>query len=278
MFWARNAKWLYALAGGGVMYSIFNYFQSEKEGEQISWTTNFEPSAKWDYNWDRREPLSVIKPAEKENDPIEQNRMNEEKVRVTPTAIRHIFLIRHGQYDESAEKDSDRRLTELGIKQAQAVGQRLLDLKFNYTSLVRSSMTRAVETSNIILKYFPDLSVETDDLLREGRPIPPEPRVGSYQPEYKQYFEAGARIEAAFRKYFHRADTEQESHSYEIIVCHANVIRYFVCRVLQVPPEAWLRFSLPNCSITWIVILPNGTCGVVSLGESGYLSKDKITY
>eukprot|EP00558_Chaetoceros_sp_UNC1202_P007063 CAMPEP_0197243728 /NCGR_PEP_ID=MMETSP1429-20130617/9082_1 /TAXON_ID=49237 /ORGANISM="Chaetoceros sp., Strain UNC1202" /LENGTH=392 /DNA_ID=CAMNT_0042703993 /DNA_START=183 /DNA_END=1358 /DNA_ORIENTATION=- len=28
-------------------------------------------------------------------------------------------------------------------------------------------------------------------------------------------------------------------HEFEIIVCHANVIRYFLCRALQIPPEAW---------------------------------------
>ena len=47
---------------------------------------------------------------------------------------------------------------------------------------------------------------------------------------FQQFFQDGARIEAAFRKYFYRADTSQEKDSYEILVCHANVIRYFVCR------------------------------------------------
>lgn len=46
----------------------------------------------------------------------------------------------------------------------------------------------------------------------------------------QQYHEDGARIEAAFRRYIHRADPKQKEDSYEIIVCHANVIRYFVCR------------------------------------------------
>ena len=45
-----------------------------------------------------------------------------------------------------------------------------------------------------------------------------------------QVFQDGARIEAAFRKYIHRADPDQLEDSYEIIVCHANVIRYFICR------------------------------------------------
>ena len=45
-----------------------------------------------------------------------------------------------------------------------------------------------------------------------------------------QFLTDGVRIEAAFRKYFHRAPPQQETDSYEVIVCHANVIRYFVCR------------------------------------------------
>ena len=46
----------------------------------------------------------------------------------------------------------------------------------------------------------------------------------------QKFFQDGARIEAAFRKYFYRAPPEQENDSYEIIVGHSNVIRYFVCR------------------------------------------------
>ena len=46
----------------------------------------------------------------------------------------------------------------------------------------------------------------------------------------QQFYQDGARIEAAFRKYFHRADPEQKGDSVEVIICHANVIRYFVCR------------------------------------------------
>ena len=36
-----------------------------------------------------------------------------------------------------------------------------------------------------------------------------------------------------------------------------NVCRYFVCRALQFPPEAWLRISLKHASITWITIRSN---------------------
>ncbi len=46
----------------------------------------------------------------------------------------------------------------------------------------------------------------------------------------EEFFRDGARIEAAFRKYFHRAPPDQKEDSTEVLVCHANVIRYFVCR------------------------------------------------
>lgn len=47
---------------------------------------------------------------------------------------------------------------------------------------------------------------------------------------FEEFFRDGPRIEAAFRKYFHRAPPSQTEDSVEVLVCHANVIRYFVCR------------------------------------------------
>ena len=90
-------------------------------------------------------------------------------------------------------------------------------------------MTRASETANLITESLPKVPVKpADDILREGAPIPPEPQSRSWKPEH-YYHQDGARIEAAFRKYFHRADPSQDKDSYEIIVCHANVIR--LCQI-----------------------------------------------
>lgn len=91
------------------------------------------------------------------------------------------------------------------------------------------------------------------------------------------FFTDGARIEAGFRKYFYRASPSQVEDSHEIIVCHANVIRYWICRALQFPPEGWLRFSLTNCSISVVSILPSGRVLVRAVGDSGHLPKDMIT-
>mmetsp|Transcript_37351 Transcript_37351/g.68617 ORF Transcript_37351/g.68617 Transcript_37351/m.68617 type:complete len:479 (+) Transcript_37351:28-1464(+) len=67
-------------------------------------------------------------------------------------------------------------------------------------------------------------------------------------------------------------------HEFEIIVCHANVIRYFFCRALQLPPEAWLRLCTFNCSLTYFTIRPTGTVSCRMLGDIGHLPYDLCTF
>ncbi|XP_066870903.1 serine/threonine-protein phosphatase PGAM5, mitochondrial isoform X3 [Kogia breviceps] len=153
---------------------------------------------------------------------------------------------------------------------------------------------KAKATRHIFLirhsQYHVDASLEKDrtltplgvckvstDLLREGAPIEPDPPVSHWKPEAVQYYEDGARIEAAFRNYIHRADAKQQEDSYEIFICHANVIRYIVCRALQFPPEGWLRLSLNNGSITHLVVRPDGRVALRTLGDTGFMPPDKIS-
>ncbi|MEQ2164849.1 hypothetical protein GOODEAATRI_010898 [Goodea atripinnis] len=146
-----------------------------------------------------------------------------------------------------------------GREQAELTGQRLAALGLKYDVLIHSSMTRATETAHIISKHIPaKVALNLFTVLQ-------------------QYHEDGARIEAAFRRYIHRADPKQKEDSYEIIVCHANVIRYFVCRALQFPPEGWLRIGLHNGSITWLTIRPSGRVALRTLGDAGFMPPDKLT-
>lgn len=63
-----------------------------------------------------------------------------------------------------------------------------------------------------------------------------------------------------------------------LLACAGNVIRYFVMRALQLPPEAWLRTAVYNASITVIHIYPTGRVSLYSLGDVGHLPVNKITY
>ncbi|KAM9517196.1 serine/threonine-protein phosphatase PGAM5, mitochondrial-like [Salvelinus alpinus] len=229
----------------------------------------------WDSNWDKRDPLALINGKKKKDKEITSEELNTEVENNKPKATRHIFLIRHSQYNLNGSVDKERVLTPLGREQAEYTGQRLAALGLKYDVMVHSTMTRATETASIISKHLPEVDKVSCDLLREGAPIEPVPPI-SWKPDCV-YHEDGARIEAAFRRYIHRADSKQTEDSYEIIVCHANVIRYFVCRALQFPPEGWLRLGLNNGSITWITVRPSGRVGLRMMGDSGFMPPEKLT-
>ncbi|KAI1293563.1 Serine/threonine-protein phosphatase PGAM5, mitochondrial [Halotydeus destructor] len=235
---------------------------------------------KWDFNWDKREPDALIKPLKgrfSQKSDEDNNKYNEKLEKAKAIATRHLILVRHGQYNLNGKTDEERFLTELGREQAKYAGMRLKELGLPYTRIVQSTMTRATETAQIVCKELPNVPVSSCNFLREGAPIAPEPPSANWKPEANQFHEDGARIEAAFRRYFHRADASQKEDSYEVLVCHANVIRYFICRALQFPAEGWLRFSLHNCSLTWLAIRPSGRVTVYSVGDIGHVPPSKMT-
>ncbi|EKX48942.1 hypothetical protein GUITHDRAFT_162358 [Guillardia theta CCMP2712] len=194
-----------------------------------------------------------------------------------PKAIRYIILVRHGQYKDNESKDINAVLTLKGRQQARILAQKIIDT-FKPTSLTVSDMTRAKQTMEILLEKLPkDIPLTTMKELREGRPCQPIPPSSSGLFQKSTVEADGARIDKAFNQIFYRAPVEQEHHSYEVVVCHANVIRYFVCKALQIPTEAWLRMSLPHCSITMIAIHPSGSVSLRTLGNTHYLPPSLIT-
>jgi serine/threonine-protein phosphatase PGAM5 len=251
------------------------------------------PYPLWNKNWDGKEPLST---GDKEADREQMRRAR--KLGVT----RHIILIRHGQYDETEKDDVLRILTPLGREQAALTGMRLAEMMkgahddFSPCSIkhVRvSNMTRAKETAAIIASYLPNVQYnDPDPQLNEGRPCHHVPGVKASKRTIELTDENHTRIEAAFQKYFYRAATPQlvvdtddankteetEKHEFEVIVCHANVIRYFLCRALQLPPEVWLRYCPFNCSLTYITIRATGSVSCRMMGDIGHLGYGMSTF
>jgi serine/threonine-protein phosphatase PGAM5 len=234
----------------------------------------------WDYDWDGLQ--------------------TQKKCRTT----RHILLIRHGQYEERHDKDAQRVLTPLGRIQAEYTGERLSQMlhctaqgdendrhpptKCRLVGLHVSGMKRAQETADIIADHLLAnhqhwMRTPPDPLLNEGFPAPIIPlrrELGTLQSQATSIEESSDRIEQAFQKYVHRSFNQDENidHEFEIIVCHANIIRYFILRALQLPPEAWLRFSLFNCSISYLMIQPDGTVSVRMIGDTGHIPYQATTF
>lgn len=254
---------------GTIVYTQYAAFSKDKDN-RTHHPGRMHPTKLWDDNWDFMKPdKEAIK-----------NLSDEEKVGMISSAVRHIYLVRHGQYEIGETEPQKRILTELGRNQAEITGERIQDLLGEkITHCYISTYPRAMETGHIILKHLDkEIPVDYSELVREGAPIAPIPAPEHWKPEPWEFHRDGARIEAAFRSFIHRAHPSQSEESHDIVVCHGNVIRYFVCRALQNDPEGWLRLSLANCSITHLVVKPNGNVTLRGLGEKGHLPSDMVTY
>lgn len=143
------------------------------------------PCAKWDNNWDFRHAKSLIKPLKASPTSAEENAYNEKIEKIKPKAVRHIYLVRHGEYLDNTEDDANHHLTPTGRKQATVTGQRLKELGIKFDRVVASTMTRAQETMELIVKEveFDKSKVEHCNYIREGAPAIPEPPVGHWKPE-----------------------------------------------------------------------------------------------
>ena len=245
------------------------YIICDKYGSDTIWLNAFLQT--WDSDWDRRHYKWHQA----------QSRSGQRRI---VNRRRHLLLIRHGHYNEAGADDEARCLTGLGQRQARALGLRLAELLAErhvsprQVKAVSSGMHRAKQTLALAFEGAAAAHLDlpcgkrlsADSLLNEGFPIPCEPPTGSFRSGARIYKDH-ARIEAAFRRYVNRpkaaltkegddrADTEEQGEDeYLLIFGHSNVIRYFVCVALQLPPEAWLRFSLDHTSITWITICSDG--------------------
>jgi len=193
------------------------------------------------------------------------------------TGIRTIYLIRHGDYNHEDERDPDvgKELVPLGIAQARLVASRLKSLPIKITSLISSTMTRARQTAMIINREFPELELQQYRLIREC--TPPTWRKDIMEREDPEELKnCTDSLEAAFNKFFIPSPDNEDRN--DVIVCHGNVIRYFVTKVLKVNAMAWLQMSIANCSLTIVRIKPNGTMKLDSFSDSGHIPFNMRTY
>jgi serine/threonine-protein phosphatase PGAM5 len=190
---------------------------------------------------------------------------------------RTIYLIRHGDYTPQDDNISDSLnvLTPLGIAQTLLVSTRLKSMNIEFNSLISSTMTRAKQTAEVIGNDFPELTLEQSDLIRECTPPTWREDVMA-ETNAAEVEECVNSLEQAFQKYFIPSPDDKDRN--DIIVCHGNVIRYFVTEVLQVNSMAWLQMSISNCSLTIIRILPNGNMKLDAFSDYGHIPENMRTF
>ena len=184
--------------------------------------------------------------------------------------IRYLYLVRHGMYDRVADAD-DRTangLNPLGHEQARLLAGRLTGQTIRLDRLVSSDFLRARQTAEDLgrrLKMTPVL----DSLLRECTPGSGAAEPAAETPACE------AALAAAWSRY---ARPSPDADVRELLVCHGNVIRWFVCRALGAGTEHWRAMDIGNASITVIAVRADGTTRLIAFSDVGHLPVAKQTW
>lgn len=191
-------------------------------------------------------------------------------------AKKTIILVRHGQYIQ-ASKEQKEVLTTLGRQQALYVGKRLRENR-KIDRIVHSTMPRAVETAAIIKRALDYRGqFESCDQLRECIPgFPKEYRQRYGYTDLKKLAKDQAQADRAFKKYF----TSPKKDSVEVLVCHGNLIRYLVCKLLNIDSLRWRNMDIQQCGISVIELRSKGTNRkvLISHNDVGHIPKAKRTF
>lgn len=181
--------------------------------------------------------------------------------------MKTIYLVRHGDYDykdKNSETDGQ-GLSVMGVKQAQATAAWFKQLNKPFSAIHCSDFLRTKETAEIIAAALetptqkPTLQIWQE--LQECADI-----------YYQDFPGAVSPAVTAFHRHF--THNSHAGNVCEIIVCHANLIRYFVSRIQRWTREKWESTLIPYCSITEIVITDSDGCRINHLANDEHLPVD----
>jgi serine/threonine-protein phosphatase PGAM5 len=187
--------------------------------------------------------------------------------------MRILYLVRHGHYHADKGTAKYGKLTALGKRQAKRVGRRLAALDLH--AMHHSDMLRAAETAEIIAGELDiAIPIKSSKLLREGVPTVPCPWLPNLTRAEAQ--RDRARMDAAYERYFKSPRRGQRE---ELLVAHANIIRYFVSRAMGDSVVKWARVSLLQGSLTVIGVGPvSGRAMLMSFNDVGHLPSTMHTF
>ena len=208
-------------------------------------------------------------------------------------SIRHIYVVRHGQrLPGNAEDQLGLGITETGKIQADFTGDRFKNIPVNIIHY--STMRRAAETAKIISQSLPNVRMQGSKLLWECIPYLPEDFVAWYKANRGKISDDSITtpihmapwmslwapetpwevIEKGFQQAMQAWDhffrpTREEKH--DVLVCHGNILRYFMVRALKAPLETWINADINNCGISEFSVFLGGEVILVSHNDTGHM-------
>lgn len=189
---------------------------------------------------------------------------------------RYVYLIRHGIYDPDSTVKDDRlgnALNAMGHEQAKLAGRRLAKLPVKMASLVSSDYLRAKETAEDIGREL-SMTPRLDSLIHECMPT-------SGRADYRRYAtpEENALCDSNLARAWERyAKPSPDGETHDVLVCHGNVIRWFVARTLGMDLQRWHTMDIGNGSLTVIAVRPDGSTRLVIYSDVGHLPVEQQTW
>lgn len=173
----------------------------------------------------------------------------------------YVHLLRHGQFVKDPGS-GDGRLTTIGRRQARRAAARLCERRI--AKLYSSDAQRARETAEIVAERLPEISVTALPVLREMLPT----RVPGLQVSLQSRRHAQRRIDEVIGRFFTRPPKSGDI----VLVCHGNLIRALLCRILGMPMTRWQELGTLHCGVTSFSIREDGKVRLQCFNDSGHLS------
>lgn len=165
-----------------------------------------------------------------------------------------LYFIRHaetGTVEDEQRPEDD--LSPMGIKQAQALSERLS--RADIQAIYSSPYQRAISTARVLMKEFPDLSMQVDQRLRE---IPlwvsPASLRGDSPQEYRKEHAVLNKAREHLLEFIKEIKTKYgktpKDHPVVAVITHGNLIRATVGLLLEMPLNSIVRLSVDHTSIS----------------------------
>ena len=188
-----------------------------------------------------------------------------------------LYIVRHGQTVDNLENriqgHTDSPLTELGVRQAEAVADRLASESF--AAIYSSDLGRAMRTAEIVASKH-ELPVNTTPLLRElnlgvAQGLTAEEFAARWPEEYRLWKSdssahrppGGETIESIIercRMFVEQVTSRHDDGDKLAVIAHGGSQRGLVCAAFGLPPTFCASMSVSN-----------GSLSIIQLGDRPYL-------
>jgi len=205
---------------------------------------------------------------------------------------RKLIFVRHGKfYNEDNGFMMKNSLTGEGVAEIEKATHRLVDIikenNYNVRIVQCSSSLEAVESQVIVEEVFKKKNISFTKCLtyppsNECLPNIKEPLLASSpkgvpKPSLQNVYESAAIAESVFREIFFRPlyKNNLQNNVLDIYIGHSNLHRWLMLRALQLPLEAYLRFSNSFGSFNEFTIYSDGNVVCDTIGEVSHIFEGK---